>query len=594
MKSISKRGSKWLIRSIRTGSIILIAILLILLVFVHVKWWPWLTQELPMARIEARNWNNIRLYCTISDNLYSIWAPHASTLLDVEKAFVENRTNEVDLERLSKLPGVLDAFYINLEDGSGTSSKGLIPTDTLSTALDVRGMKRKGGSSQMMRRLVGGVTRFKRIKMTPPLIPPYFAGGEGGVFHPHKAGGEDEFSVLVRYVGSYYPARATEVIGLVLDEDWFISQVEARLDSLARDNNNLLFFAPQPPDTQWSRHDDPYAAPGGNFKQTFGVLHGADTLWWYGDRQLDITGSSGSGRAIRGYVIPKPEFDMTIMVSSELPQMRQKSIAGIRVVKILFPLLEGLALLLIVTLITSVYLSHLQIKRNNIALAHLAHSIKSPVARLRLNTDTLLEGRVSSPDEEIGGIQAINDECARMERAIQNATLSLIAGKSILQLEICSLSDIVVNSTLAWKQVFDKAGLDIVIDHCGATLKGRFDPVLITILMDNLIDNALHYSRLNRSKLPASFNGVTVRIKRQPNRGVIIVDDTGKGIPISQREKIFHRFYRGKEPALTNVSGLGLGLALVREIAAAHGGSVYAEDNPQKGARLIVKLPVAE
>ncbi len=582
MKSISKHGTKWLIRSIRIGSIVLIATLLVLLFFVHLKWWPWLTQELPMARIEARNWNNIRLYCTISDNLYSIWAPHASTLLDVERLLLENSENNVDLERLSKLPGVLDAFHINLKDRRGASWNGLISTDTLFTALDMRGNKHAGGSARMMRRLVGGLTRFKRIKTTPPLIPPYFAGGEG------------EFPVLVRYVGSYYPARASEVIGLVLDEDWFISQTPAYLNSLARDNINLLFFAPQPPDTQWIQHDDPYAAPSGTFKQTLGVLHGADTLWWYGDRQLDISDRSGNGSAIQGYVIPKPEFDMTIMVSSEFPQMRQRTIAGTRAVKILFPLLEVLALLLIATLILSVYLAHLQIKRNNIALAHLAHSIKSPVARLRLNTDTLLEGRVSSPDEEIDGIQAINDECARMERAIQNATLSLIAGKSILQLEICSLSDIVMNSTLAWKQAFDKAGLDIVIDHCGASLKGRFDPLLITILMDNLIDNALHYSRLNISRLPASFNGVTVRIKRQPNRGVIIVDDTGKGIPTSQREKIFHRFYRGKEPALTNVSGLGLGLALVREIAAAHGGSVHAEDNPQKGARLVVKLPILE
>ena len=227
MKSISKRGSRWLIRSIRIGSIVLIAALLVLLVFVHVKWWPWLTQELPMARIEARNWNNIRLYCTISDNLYSVWAPHASTLLDVERLLLENRENNVDLERLSKLPGVLDAFYINLEDRRGSSWNGLISTDTLSTALDMRGNKHAGGSARMMRRLVGGLTRFKRIKTIPPLIPPYFAGGEG------------EFPVLVRYVGSYYPARASEVIGLVLDEDWFISRTPTYLDSLARDNINL-------------------------------------------------------------------------------------------------------------------------------------------------------------------------------------------------------------------------------------------------------------------------------------------------------------------------------------------------------------------
>ena len=120
--------------------------------------------------------------------------------------------------------------------------------------------------------------------------------------------------------------------------------------------------------------------------------------------------------------------------------------------------------------------------------------------------------------------------------------------------------------------------------------------------MDNLIDNALHFSRLKKSGLPHSYEGVNVRLRRDNGNGIIMVDDTGIGIPPTIRNKIFKRFYRGRSLALTNSAGLGLGLTMVKKIVRAHGGSVWAEENPSipgqypvevKGARLIVELPVS-
>lgn len=269
---------------------------------------------------------------------------------------------------------------------------------------------------------------------------------------------------------------------------------------------------------------------------------------------------------------------------------------------LLLPILEVLVIILAAVLVASIYLTFGQAQRNKIALAHLAHSIKSPVARLRLNTDTLLEGRVASVEEEIEGLESINQECIRLEQAIRNSMLSLARGRRMLQFETCSLSELVIDSVSSWKNVFEKAGLELLIDHKGGKMVGRYDPTMIRIMMDNLIDNALHFSRMKKTGLPHSYEGVNVRLLRDNGKGIIIVDDTGIGIPPTIRNKIFKRFYRGRNLALSNSAGLGLGLAMVKKIVRAHGGSVWAEENPSlsghypvkvHGARLIVELPVS-
>ena len=269
---------------------------------------------------------------------------------------------------------------------------------------------------------------------------------------------------------------------------------------------------------------------------------------------------------------------------------------------LLLPILEVFVIILAAVLVASIYMTFGQARRNKIALAHLAHSIKSPVARLRLNADTLIEGRVASVEEEMEGLENINQECIRLEQAIRNSMISLAKGKQMLQFETCSLSELVSDAVTAWEKVFQKADLELLLDHKGGNLLGRFDPTLIRIMMDNLIDNALHFSRLKKSGLPHSYEGVNVRLRGENGRGIIIVDDTGIGIPPTMRSKIFKRFYRGRDIALTNSAGLGLGLTMVRKIVRAHGGSVRAEENPSlaahypvkvRGARLIVELPIS-
>jgi signal transduction histidine kinase len=100
---------------------------------------------------------------------------------------------------------------------------------------------------------------------------------------------------------------------------------------------------------------------------------------------------------------------------------------------------------------------------------------------------------------------------------------------------------------------------------------------LIETALRNLVDNALKYA-------PA---GTTVKVDVDPSAR-IAVEDEGPGVPDAQKELVFNRFWRADR---RGSEGAGIGLALVRRIAALHGASVHVEDRPGGGARFVLQFP---
>jgi signal transduction histidine kinase len=107
------------------------------------------------------------------------------------------------------------------------------------------------------------------------------------------------------------------------------------------------------------------------------------------------------------------------------------------------------------------------------------------------------------------------------------------------------------------------------------------DQAQLRQVIRNLIDNA---ARLARS-------GVTITMGVEKAEIVLRVDDDGPGVPPADRARIFERFTRLDDGRTRDAGGSGLGLAIVREIVAAHGGTVRVEDAPSGGARFEVRLP---
>ena len=102
-------------------------------------------------------------------------------------------------------------------------------------------------------------------------------------------------------------------------------------------------------------------------------------------------------------------------------------------------------------------------------------------------------------------------------------------------------------------------------------------------LVDNLLANAGRHCRTR----------VRVSLAEQGETALLIVDDDGPGVPIDQRETVFDRFSRIDDARSSEHGGAGLGLAIAREVAERHGGSIVCEDAPLGGARFTVVLPVS-
>jgi signal transduction histidine kinase len=122
---------------------------------------------------------------------------------------------------------------------------------------------------------------------------------------------------------------------------------------------------------------------------------------------------------------------------------------------------------------------------------------------------------------------------------------------------------------------------------CGpATLLGDLEKIRAAI--SNLIDNAVKYS--------AAEVNVTVETAKLDERFVILrVKDQGPGIPKTELNRVFRRFYRVPGPLAARIKGTGLGLYIVRSVAKRHGGRAWAEsEGPGHGSTFALQLPIAK
>src|SRR6185503_7504400 len=110
------------------------------------------------------------------------------------------------------------------------------------------------------------------------------------------------------------------------------------------------------------------------------------------------------------------------------------------------------------------------------------------------------------------------------------------------------------------------------------------DPVLLERLVRNLVDNAFKYT---------AAGSVAVVVRADGGRARISVRDTGPGIPLPERERIFEEFYQIGNPERDRVQGLGLGLAIVQRISQLLGLQLELESEPGRGSIFTVTVPLA-
>jgi two-component system phosphate regulon sensor histidine kinase PhoR len=131
----------------------------------------------------------------------------------------------------------------------------------------------------------------------------------------------------------------------------------------------------------------------------------------------------------------------------------------------------------------------------------------------------------------------------------------------------------------------ERRGYRVELITNGAAPMVRADRAALGCVLRNLLDNAVNYS-------PECFT-VWVELEREKERVAFRVRDRGIGIPPSEQEEIFQKFFRGAEAKARSTRGAGIGLAMARQIVAHHKGEIEVESRPGQGSTFTVLLPEA-
>lgn len=221
-------------------------------------------------------------------------------------------------------------------------------------------------------------------------------------------------------------------------------------------------------------------------------------------------------------------------------------------------------------------------------IATVSHEFKTPLTSLMMGTSLINEESVGSLNEEQKNIiSAIKEDSERLLNLVENLlTLSLVeSANGIFNIEPNFINNIIENSISGFNEQANSLGVDIIYKSDNSLPKVNADFEKVTWVINNLISNALKFTKKGDSIYISSFIS--------QDKLCVFVKDTGIGIPEEYREKIFDKFVQVKGSD-TAANGTGLGLAISKEIIEAHGGEIWCESELGVGSKFIFTLPLAE
>jgi len=220
-------------------------------------------------------------------------------------------------------------------------------------------------------------------------------------------------------------------------------------------------------------------------------------------------------------------------------------------------------------------------------VSNVTHELKTPIALIRLAVETLEMHRISNPAEGARFLATISRETSKLTRLVDNI-LDLArfeAGHHQLKLAPLDLSHLARETLEGFKPRLDHAAFQVETDLPEGLPPARGDAVALSHCVLNLLDNAIKYSRDDRTlKVSTAAADGTVTLS---------VADRGIGISPGDRRRIFEKFVRIENGLVHDVKGAGLGLSLVQQIMRAHGGRVDVTANAGGGSIFTLVLPVA-
>lgn len=226
-------------------------------------------------------------------------------------------------------------------------------------------------------------------------------------------------------------------------------------------------------------------------------------------------------------------------------------------------------------------LAHLQSR----FVADVSHELKTPLALIRLLSETLAEQRVRDPQRVQSYHETITRESERLTTLLDNILDMgrIESGRKRYEFGECDVAAVARQAWALFEPRFAEEGFDRQLELAADLPPVRADAAALQQVLVNLLQNAYRYGRNGRY--------VRLAVRRDGHLVVITVEDHGIGMSRAQLNRLGESFFRADDARVRQTRGTGLGLAIVHHIVTAHGGKMEVHSRPGEGSTFTIWIP---
>jgi len=220
-------------------------------------------------------------------------------------------------------------------------------------------------------------------------------------------------------------------------------------------------------------------------------------------------------------------------------------------------------------------------------VGNVSHEFKTPLTAIQGFAETLLAGAIDDPKNNRRFLEIIRQHAVRLARVTDDLLklARIEAGKLELEFLPVGVQELIDSCTETTLLKASRKQITFNVEIPSGLPFVRGDASLLHDVLQNLLDNAIQYT--------PSRGRIVVGASAGPDEAIVTVSDSGIGIPVAEKERIFERFYRVDAARSREAGGTGLGLSIAKHIVEAHGGRLWVESEVGRGSKFSVSIPLA-
>ena len=217
----------------------------------------------------------------------------------------------------------------------------------------------------------------------------------------------------------------------------------------------------------------------------------------------------------------------------------------------------------------------------------MSHELRTPLSLIRVYTETLIDEDPTERAHRTHFLGVILKESNRLNRLVENLLRFADLERRSVSVAVVptDLGELLAAAVADFRPLAESNAIHVE-DDLETGILASVDPAALRQMIFNLLTNAVKFS-------PGGAR-VAVALHRAADQARVTIDDQGPGIPTAHRRRVFERYVRLAGVDAGGAAGSGIGLAIVRELAHAQRMSVWIDDSPLGGARVVLSVPILD